>query len=255
MKRFVIALAAALLIAGQFLSPVAAASTSSGLASEVCGDTYTVQHLDNLSKIASYCDTSVANILALNPQITNPNVIYSGQVIRLTGNVSSSDSDDNDTTYTVQSGDTLAEIADMFNTTVWAIMQANPSLWSYNYVYTGQVLVIPDSSSTTGGGTTTTTTYSSARVTLSDTTVDAGDSITVYVRGFPADSWIDYRVGEEDEEYSVVYDGTVDDDGEDDAVITIPSSADEGEYWVVTVQTTSQREGVTVTSARIYITD
>lgn len=251
MKRFVIALAAALLIAGQFLSPVAAASTNSGLASEVCGDTYTVKHLDNLSKIASYCDTSVANILALNPQITNPNVIYSGQVIRLTGSVpTSTDSDDNDTTYTVQSGDTLAEIADKFNTTISAIMKANPSLLNYNYVYTGQVLVIPDSSSTTGG-----TTSGAARVTLSDTTVEAGDSITVYVKGFPANSWIDYRVGKEDKDYSVVYDGTIDDKGTDDAVITIPSSAKKGEYWVVTVQTTSQRVGVSVTSARIYITD
>lgn len=246
MKKFIFALAAALLIAVQFLTPVSAASATSSS----CGDTYTVQHLDNLSKIASYCDTTVADILALNPTITNPNIIFTGQVLNLTGSGTVTTTYTSSSTYTVQSGDTLAEIASDYGITVWALMQANPSLWSTGVVYTGQVLYIPGTSSSS------TYTYTGyARVTVSDTTVDAGDTVTVYVRGFPANSYIDYRVGESGEDYVSVYDGTVDEDGEASETITIPSSADEGEYWVVLVTTTSQKECVDVSSPTIYITD
>ncbi len=85
MRRFAIALFTAILIAGQFFTPVAAAAPSAWQASESCGDTYTVHRGDWLAKIARYCGTSLSNILALNPQIYNPNWIYAGMVIRLTG--------------------------------------------------------------------------------------------------------------------------------------------------------------------------
>lgn len=241
MKKLLLPLLCVVLVAVSILTPTSIVSASSAASSESCGDTYTVQNRDNLTKIASYCGTTVASILDLNPQITNPNIIYTGQVLRIWGTVSSSSS--YTYTYTVQSGDTLDEIADMFDTTVWAIKTANPSLWYYS-IYVGQVLNIPSSSSS-----------GYARVSLSTTQAEAGDSVTVYVRGFPANSYIDYRVGEEDEDYSVVYDSVIDEDGEDSLTITIPSDADEGEYWVVFVTTTSQKDGVEAYSPTIYITD
>ena len=80
MKTFMTALATAILIAGLVLTPAAA----SPLSASTCGDTYTVQHLDNMFKIAMKCGLTVADIIYYNPQITNPNVIRSGQVLRLT---------------------------------------------------------------------------------------------------------------------------------------------------------------------------
>jgi LysM repeat protein len=47
------------------------------------------------------------------------------------------------TIYTVKRGDTLIRIARMFNTTVAAILAANPSIRSANRIYPGQRLVIP----------------------------------------------------------------------------------------------------------------
>lgn len=44
---------------------------------------YTVKAGDNLTKISKKCNTSVDAILALNPQIKNPNLIYPGQKIRV----------------------------------------------------------------------------------------------------------------------------------------------------------------------------
>jgi LysM repeat protein len=46
-------------------------------------NTYTVQRGDNLRKIATTFGTTVSNLLSLNPRITNPNLIYVGQVIRI----------------------------------------------------------------------------------------------------------------------------------------------------------------------------
>jgi len=49
----------------------------------VGGSNYTVQAGDNLSKIAKAYGTTVANLMALNPQIADANKIYVGQVIRI----------------------------------------------------------------------------------------------------------------------------------------------------------------------------
>jgi len=47
------------------------------------GGTYTIQWGDTLGKIAARTGTSVSAILAVNPQIANPSLIYTGQVISL----------------------------------------------------------------------------------------------------------------------------------------------------------------------------
>ena len=44
---------------------------------------YTIQEGDSLSTIANRCNTSVVKLLLLNPKITNPHLIYPGDVIRL----------------------------------------------------------------------------------------------------------------------------------------------------------------------------
>lgn len=250
MKRLLIALATAILAVSQLFLPVAAAASPSAAASTDCGTTYTVQHADNLSKIAVLCNTTVADILSRNPQISNPNIIYTGQVIRISG---STVTKVYSSTYTVKSGDTLSSIALSLGTTVYEIKLANTYLLNGGTIYTGLVLNIPSSSSSSSYSGTTYTYSGNARVTISRTQASSGDTVDVYVRGFPKNMTIDYRVGQSGEKYSVAYDGTTDEYGEDSKTITIPSSADKGEYWVVLVTTTGMRYGVEVTSSRIYI--
>jgi len=95
------------------------------------GQTYYVQKGDTLRKIAAKFSTTVDAILRVNPQITNPNVIYTGQAITLPAGVA---------THIVQKGDTLRIIANRYGTTVDALLALNPSIWNPNLIYVGQVI-------------------------------------------------------------------------------------------------------------------
>lgn len=95
--------------------------------------TYTIKSGDTLSGIASKFGTTYQKIAELNG-ISNPNKIYPGQVLKVTGSSSS-------TTYTVKSGDTLSGIAQKYGTTVNAIANKN-EIKDVNKIYVGQVLKI-----------------------------------------------------------------------------------------------------------------
>jgi LysM repeat protein len=96
------------------------------------GGTYVVQYGDTLRIIAARYGTTVSDILAVNPQIWNPNLIYVGQVICLPARP---------VYYTVQWGDTLYKIAVRFGTTVASLQYLN-NIWNPNWIYAGQVLRI-----------------------------------------------------------------------------------------------------------------
>jgi peptidoglycan endopeptidase LytE len=93
--------------------------------------TYVVQWGDTMRKIAARMDVSLADLLAVNPQIANPNLIFIGQVVYIPGSAS---------TYTVQRGDTLRIIANRYGTSVDSLLALNPQIWNPNLIYVGQVL-------------------------------------------------------------------------------------------------------------------
>jgi LysM repeat protein len=95
------------------------------------GQTYYAVKGDTLRKIAAKFSTTVDAILKLNPQITNPNVIYVGQAITVPAQASN---------HTVQRGETLRIIAGKYGTTVDAILALNPNIKNPNLIYVGQVI-------------------------------------------------------------------------------------------------------------------
>jgi peptidoglycan DL-endopeptidase LytF len=97
------------------------------------GQVYTVVRGDTLRKIAARFDTTVDEILKINPQIKNANLIHVGDKINIPAT---------QTTYTVVRGDTLRKIADRFSTTVARLLELNPSIKNANLIYPGQVLRI-----------------------------------------------------------------------------------------------------------------
>ena len=74
---------------------------------------------------------NVNDLIAVNPQLWNPNLIFIGQVI----NIPASASD-----YTIQNGDTLKTIAWRFGTTLSNLLALNPQIWNADWIYAGQVI-------------------------------------------------------------------------------------------------------------------
>lgn len=93
--------------------------------------TYTVRYGDTLSGIASRYGTSTSTLASING-ISNPNWIYPGQVLKLSGGSSAR-------SYTVRSGDTLSGIASRLGTS-WTALKAKNGVVNANLIYPGQTL-------------------------------------------------------------------------------------------------------------------
>ncbi len=96
--------------------------------------TYTVQPGDTLSGIAAKFGTTYQTLAAING-IGDPNRIWAGQVLKVTGQPTTQN------TYFVQAGDTLSGIAAKFGTTVSALVSAN-GIANPNVIYVGQKILL-----------------------------------------------------------------------------------------------------------------
>ena len=115
------------------------------------GGTYTVKAGATLSGIAARYGTTWQRLAEIN-NLSNPNLIYPGQQIRLSpasNTPPSNNGSDSGRTYTVRSGDTLSEIAARNNTSVQELVRLN-NISNPNLIYPGQVLRLPGSGSTPG---------------------------------------------------------------------------------------------------------
>lgn len=97
--------------------------------------TYTVQSGDTLSSIAAKFGTNYQALASLNG-ISNPNLIYVGQALRVNGSASASS-----VYYTVRAGDNLSSIASRYGTSYQSIAALN-GLANPNLIYAGQTLKI-----------------------------------------------------------------------------------------------------------------
>lgn len=94
--------------------------------------TYTVRSGDSLSAIAARFGTTVSALQNAN-NIRNANLIYPGQVLRVSGQATAQ------RTYTVRSGDNLSVIASRLGTTVSHLQSVN-GIRNANLIYPGQML-------------------------------------------------------------------------------------------------------------------
>jgi LysM repeat protein len=111
---------------------------------------YIVARGDSLKGLAIRFDTTVDALLAANPAITNPNVIYEGQQLKVyvAAPPPPQSPPPGGQVYYVQRGDTLRKIASRFSTTVDAILRVNPQISNVNVIYVGQAITIPGVGST-----------------------------------------------------------------------------------------------------------
>ena len=95
---------------------------------------YVVKSGDTLGGIASHYGTTWQRLQALNG-LSNPNWIYPGQRLKVTGNVYAQ------RTYTVRYGDTLSSIASRYCVNVYTLAHKN-RISNINLIYPGQKLNI-----------------------------------------------------------------------------------------------------------------
>lgn len=108
---------------------------------------YTVKPGDTLNSIATSHELKLSQILRLNPQITNPDLIYPGQTIHLLKVLPMS-------MFTVKPGDTLYSILHPYNQdlmqyyeftiTMDEVLAYNPSITNPNLIYPGMRIYVPE---------------------------------------------------------------------------------------------------------------
>jgi LysM repeat protein len=103
---------------------------------------YIVKPGDYLTEIALQFNITLSALLQANPQISDPNLIYPGQVVQIpapgpvipiTGHQ----------IYIVLSGDTLSGIAHAYGTSVAALLNANPGITNPDLIFPGQLVILP----------------------------------------------------------------------------------------------------------------
>lgn len=114
---------------------------------------YTVKRGDNLSTIASLYRTTVQEIAQING-IQDVNLIYPGQVLRITTNSNNHGSETNSTGktyYTIKRGDTLWGISRRYQVSIQNIVSWN-NIQNPNLIYPGQRLILYGNYSNSNSG-------------------------------------------------------------------------------------------------------
>jgi len=113
---------------------------------------YIVDRGDTLKGLAIRFDTTVENLLAGNPEITNANVIYEGQYVKVYVSAPpvpppTTPPPSSGQFYYVRRGDTLRSIASKLSTTTFEILRYNPQITNPDLIYAGQAITIPPTAS------------------------------------------------------------------------------------------------------------
>ena len=110
---------------------------------------YRIQSGDTMSSIAAKFNVSLAVLEAANPQIVNPNLIYTNELVHVPASAAPTHQPApvpaHVVTYVVQAGDTMSAIAKAHNLSLAALEAANPQVTNPNSISAGQVLNIPGS--------------------------------------------------------------------------------------------------------------
>lgn len=108
---------------------------------------YTVQSGDTLSRIAQRYKTTYKYLAELNG-IANPNLIYPGQVLTISGAYSSNTNTESVATYTVKNGDCLSAIGKRLGVS-WLDIANRNGIHSPYTIFPGQVLTVASGSQLT----------------------------------------------------------------------------------------------------------
>lgn len=109
-----------------------------------CKPTHTVASGDTLFGIANRYKVNYLTLVSVNPQITNPDLIFPGQAVTVPCLPPTTCARN----YIVQSGDTLWAIGNRNGQGLQAMLDANPQFIDPNMIYPGDLVFIPPCSTT-----------------------------------------------------------------------------------------------------------
>jgi LysM repeat protein len=183
--------------------PVTGGGKSTSPLNSPCGSTYIVQSGDTLSKIARTCLISIEDMLAVNPNITNPNYIVAGQKITIFKQTLPVVTTTKQITRTPTAKAAVTKNPKPTNTAT-AVATAGPEF----------VATVPPG-------------------------LKPGQAFKIEVRGFPAYAELHIGIGLVGKTPSSLKTALTDENGRYATLITIPNNAKAGEKWTVTVKTTA----------------
>lgn len=102
-------------------------------------------------RIARRFGISLSALIAANPQIPNPNLIFPGQQICVPVKPVPPKCPEG-FLYTVRRSDTLFRIAQRFGISLQALIRANPQIANPDVIFPGQVICVPTKSGPLGEG-------------------------------------------------------------------------------------------------------
>ena len=214
-----------------------------------CGTSYIVRSGDTLRGIASKCDTSVDEILALNDFIFDRDIIYPGWVLDLvpanpdqsitipeTGAALISNA-----FYVVKAGDNLAYIARRLNLSVDDILTMNPQIDTSSDLYTGQILLLPGADEKPAAA-------------VSPRVIEPGQLVTVVARNFPGNSEVLVAGGPLGQTEAVLKVLDTTKEGFIRATIAIPMNVERGRQWTFIVRSNDD-PGMQARTNIVYVVD
>ena len=132
-------------------------------ANPACGDAIRITPGDTLLRVASYCNTTIPALMAANPQITEPNRLFVGQLVYMPGrnaavpvyrppvatppanNWGQGAFSRCGASVQVRPGDTFTGIAQRCGVTPAQLRAENPQLRDPNFIFSGMTLRVPSS--------------------------------------------------------------------------------------------------------------
>ena len=106
---------------------------------------YTVVQGDTMFSIAQKFNVPLNELIAANPQIPNPSLIFPGQTVCVPRTSQPPSGCPSGTfAYTVKSGDSMWSIAKKFGVSLDALIRANPQIPNPSQIKPGQVVCVPN---------------------------------------------------------------------------------------------------------------
>jgi LysM repeat protein len=226
---------------------------------ECRADTYTVRAGDTLYSIGENCDIGYMGLVGINYQLSSPDKIWPGQVIRLEAGADIGPAQpatgpavpgglQEGGIYLVRPGDSLARIAYLHNTTVEVLIYLNPEVAPRQILYTGQRIKLPEDARLEKGW-----------VGVNTLLASRAERIIVRIQDFPPYAALAIYVGEMDEDGRELEDPTLaaevtaDARGDAEVRINLPLFAWYDEVWAFEVVTVGAIRPVRALSPAILI--